>query len=419
MQRKTNNFTHKSHPDFFLDNLQLGLNPGILDSNDQSDLTLSGTNCDIIQSIDFNSENNFNKGLDVNSFSFDPTNFAHVEDILIPWENDPYPDYSNDTARDESIYLGYSNSINECPNNIIRFEDSQSIINSANEQFGADHSPCLNIELETNRVPIFSPNNPKNKSDGLLLIENCSPQDVGLTTSLNKSGRKPKPLRLTDEEKSILKNEGVIIPENVRTLTKTEERHIKQVKRRIKNKISAAESRKRKREYLDGLEDRVEQTTSLNYELQRRVCELEKKNNELILTMHKMRDYLGSYIPNINQTNTSLFIFIVAFALFSIPSWISLSYISVQQDMIRQRYIPVHSRTLLSIDYNEKDYKFIGYNNRFVPKDNISGSDINPNHISESDEMFNINGGKIIPSIAYKHIRDFSELAETHNTQIL
>ncbi|GCC45496.1 hypothetical protein chiPu_0029892, partial [Chiloscyllium punctatum] len=57
-----------------------------------------------------------------------------------------------------------------------------------------------------------------------------------------------------------------------------EERILKKVRRKIRNKQSAQESRRRKKEYIDGLESRVAACTAQNQELQKQVLKLEHHN---------------------------------------------------------------------------------------------------------------------------------------------
>ena len=64
-------------------------------------------------------------------------------------------------------------------------------------------------------------------------------------------------LKLTEEEKRMLVSEGYRIPDRL-PLSKLEERSLKKIRRKIKNKISAQESRRKKKEYMDRLEERFE-----------------------------------------------------------------------------------------------------------------------------------------------------------------
>ena len=69
-------------------------------------------------------------------------------------------------------------------------------------------------------------------------------------------------LHLTDEERKLLKEEGVDLPEDL-PLTKAEERVLKKVRRKIRNKRSAMESRRRKKEYITTVEEQYESSKGL------------------------------------------------------------------------------------------------------------------------------------------------------------
>ncbi|NXK43794.1 CR3L4 protein, partial [Piprites chloris] len=88
-------------------------------------------------------------------------------------------------------------------------------------------------------------------------------------------------LRLTEEEKRLLEQEGVTLPGDL-PLTQAQERLLKKVRRKIRNKQSAQDSRRRRKEYLDGLESRAAACSALNQELREKVRELEKSNGSLL-----------------------------------------------------------------------------------------------------------------------------------------
>lgn len=93
---------------------------------------------------------------------------------------------------------------------------------------------------------------------------------------------------LTEEEKRTLLAEGYPIPTRL-PLTKTEEKSLKKIRRKIKNKISAQESRRKKKEYMDQLERRVEILVTENNDYKKRVESLEDSNTSLISQLQKLQ----------------------------------------------------------------------------------------------------------------------------------
>ena len=61
---------------------------------------------------------------------------------------------------------------------------------------------------------------------------------------------------------------------------------MKKARRKIKNKISAQESRKRKRDYVNNLEERISDFTSENQQLKR---DLEKERSEKKTLMSQVK----------------------------------------------------------------------------------------------------------------------------------
>lgn len=98
-------------------------------------------------------------------------------------------------------------------------------------------------------------------------------------------------LTLTEEEKRTLIAEGYPVPTKL-PLTKQEEKSLKKVRRKIKNKISAQESRRKKKEYMDGLERRVTMLTNENSSYRDRLTALEDKNRELLKELQRLQTLL-------------------------------------------------------------------------------------------------------------------------------
>ncbi|XP_067642528.1 cyclic AMP response element-binding protein A-like isoform X1 [Eurosta solidaginis] len=113
------------------------------------------------------------------------------------------------------------------------------------------------------------------------------PIHTPLITSQPKGSKRV--LVLAEEEKRTLQAEGYPIPQK-KPLTKAEE---KIIRRKIKNRISAQESRRKKKEYMDQLEQRVEVLVNENNEQRKRCDALEHTNASLLSQLHKLQAMLN------------------------------------------------------------------------------------------------------------------------------
>ncbi|XP_012736383.2 cyclic AMP-responsive element-binding protein 3-like protein 3-A isoform X1 [Fundulus heteroclitus] len=126
-------------------------------------------------------------------------------------------------------------------------------------------------------------------------------------------------LILNDDEKKLLAKEGVTLP-NQLPLTKYEERILKKIRRKIRNKQSAQESRKKKKEYIDGLESRMAACSAHNQELQRKVSQLEKCNMSLMEQLRRLQAMVMNSTNKPAQTGTCVLVLLLSFCLILVPS---------------------------------------------------------------------------------------------------
>ncbi|XP_058824375.1 uncharacterized protein LOC131685035 isoform X2 [Topomyia yanbarensis] len=126
-------------------------------------------------------------------------------------------------------------------------------------------------------------------------------------------------LVLTTEEKRLLAKEGISLPTSY-PLTKHEERELKRIRRKIRNKISAQDSRKRKKEYVDGLEERVKQCTEENQTLLKRIKILQSQNHDLMSQMKKIQSLLTKGTGKTTQPATCLMVLLLSMALVAVPN---------------------------------------------------------------------------------------------------
>lgn len=128
-------------------------------------------------------------------------------------------------------------------------------------------------------------------------------------------------LKLTDEEKRLLEQEGLTLPETL-PLTKMEEQVLKRVRRKIRNKKSAQESRRKKKVYVGGLESRVLKCTAQNLELQNKVQLLEEQNLSLLDQLRRLQAVVIQ-ISNKASSSTCALVLLFSFCLVLAPAMYS------------------------------------------------------------------------------------------------
>ncbi|XP_024052066.1 cyclic AMP-responsive element-binding protein 3 [Terrapene carolina triunguis] len=140
-------------------------------------------------------------------------------------------------------------------------------------------------------------------------------------------------LILTEEEKQLLEREGVSLPSHL-PLTKAEERLLKRIRRKIRNKQSALDSRRRKKVYVDGLESRVVTCTAQNHELQKKVQLLQKENMSLLEQLRRLQALVRQSSTKTTTASTCVMVLLLSFCLILSPSLYPLGA-RVQQEGFR------------------------------------------------------------------------------------
>lgn len=204
---------------------------------------------------------------------------------------------------------------------------------------GADSSNVISIELDSWSQLLLS--------DSCVVNELVPRPDGSVTSALSAdlTDQWNPELQLTEEEQKLLDQEGVTLPSNM-PLTKAEERILKRVRRKIRNKQSAQDSRRRRKEYIDALENRAAACSAQNKELQRTVEQLEKNNMSLLAQLRQLQSLIKRTASKGAQTSTCLLIIIVSLGLIILPSFSPFLRRSAAGDDYRP--IGVISRNILT-----------------------------------------------------------------------
>ncbi|XP_059419011.1 cyclic AMP-responsive element-binding protein 3-like protein 3-A [Carassius carassius] len=199
----------------------------------------------------------------------------------------------------------------------------------------ANTEPDISIDLEDWEASLFS--------DGLTdsqctsAVQRTQPATIYQLTVkdllLSNNGEVSKPstqqsqqeLILNEDEKKLLAKEGVSLPSQL-PLNKYEEKMLKKIRRKIRNKQSAQESRKKKKDYVDGLEGRMAACSAQNQELQRKVLQLEKTNTSLMEQLRWLQSLVMNGSSKPAQTGTCILVLVLSFSLILIPSFQPISH---------------------------------------------------------------------------------------------
>ncbi|CAJ1072030.1 cyclic AMP-responsive element-binding protein 3-like protein 3-A [Xyrichtys novacula] len=190
-----------------------------------------------------------------------------------------------------------------------------------------------------------------NQASPLSSAQTLTVKDLLLSNLGQKAQQSPQnslqELVLSEDEKRLLAKEGVNLPSKL-PLSKFEERVLKKIRRKIRNKHSAQESRKKKREYVDSLEGRMSACSENNLELQRKIRKLEETNNALLEQLNQLQALLPNSSSKTAHRGTCILVLLLSFSLIISPNLQPEPYSQLSQREYLLTRVP--SRSLPSID---------------------------------------------------------------------
>lgn len=226
---------------------------------------------------------------------------------------------------------------------------------STRSSYSSTTHHSISQHLNSPPAPTTSP-----PQKNLTQLTQLLPDPVKLIDERIKFFMSRQQVHLTEEEKETLKAEGLPIPTTL-PLTKVEEKALKTVRRKIRNKFAAQESRKKKKEYLQTLEEKVQHCTKENLKLHKKVENLETENRTLLQQLRQLQALVARTNPIFGRPahlGTCLMVVVLCFGvLFGnlLPYKVSLT------SNTDYSTATVRSRSLLSLDTSQQPIKWMNW----------------------------------------------------------
>ncbi|NXS14910.1 CREB3 protein, partial [Neodrepanis coruscans] len=237
-----------------------------------------------------------------------------ISSLLSPLEDEQgtldYLPASSDSSISEDQHLSPGLGSDFASRDVVQVDHNYSLHWPVLENVRSDTAEDVTIELGNSPVAVPVDAGPQLMPQAIMQVLTATPMDL--------SSDFPE-LVLTEEEKQLLEKEGVTLPTCL-PLTKAEERILRKVRRKIRNKQSAQDSRRRRKIYVDGLENRVAACTAQNHELEKKVQQLQKQNTSLLRQLQKLQALVRQSSPKATRKKTCIMIVVLSFCLVLSPS---------------------------------------------------------------------------------------------------